>query len=111
MASNFANMPGSNCKSSLSSLLQPGFADYGSEAVAQLSDKLLRREAEYSVTAAAKAAVQQRFGLGPDLNEDDDDDYEPPSRARRHRPSGRCPRPDFRPIADDADKVKGKGKT
>eukprot|EP00873_Tetraselmis_striata_P005733 jgi/Tetstr1/425997/TSEL_016345.t1 len=48
------------------SLLKPGFADYGSEAVAQLSDELLRREAEYSVTAAAKAAVQQRFGMGPD---------------------------------------------
>eukprot|EP00873_Tetraselmis_striata_P012275 jgi/Tetstr1/432539/TSEL_021912.t1 len=28
------------------SLLKPGFADYGSEAVAQLSDELLRREAQ-----------------------------------------------------------------
>eukprot|EP00873_Tetraselmis_striata_P028992 jgi/Tetstr1/449256/TSEL_036461.t1 len=91
------------------SLLKPGFANYGSEALAQLSDELLRREAEYSVTAAAKAAVQQRFGVGPDPNEEEDDD-EPPSRARRRRPSGRRPRPDFRPTADDADKGKGKGK-
>eukprot|EP00873_Tetraselmis_striata_P002005 jgi/Tetstr1/422269/TSEL_013114.t1 len=90
------------------SLLKPGFADYGSEAVAQLSDELLRREAEYSVTAAAKAAVQQRFGVGPDPNEEEDNDDEPPSRARRRRPSGRRPRPDF--TADDADKGKGKGK-
>eukprot|EP00873_Tetraselmis_striata_P011095 jgi/Tetstr1/431359/TSEL_021050.t1 len=92
------------------SLLKPGFADYGSEAVAQLSDELLRREAEYSVTAAAKAAVQQRFGVGPDPTEEEDNDDEPPSRARRRRPSGRRPRPDFRPAADDADKGKGKGK-
>eukprot|EP00873_Tetraselmis_striata_P020643 jgi/Tetstr1/440907/TSEL_029178.t1 len=90
------------------SLLKPDFADYGSEAVAQLSDELLRREAEYSVTAAAKAAVQQRFGVGPDPNEEEDNDDEPPSRARRRRPSGRRPRPDFRPTADDADKGKGK---
>eukprot|EP00873_Tetraselmis_striata_P027249 jgi/Tetstr1/447513/TSEL_034893.t1 len=82
------------------SLLKPGFADYGSEAMAQLSDELLRREAEYSVTAAAKAAVQHRFGVGPDPNEEEDDDDEPPSRARRRRPSGRRPRPDFRPTAD-----------
>eukprot|EP00873_Tetraselmis_striata_P020903 jgi/Tetstr1/441167/TSEL_029425.t1 len=68
------------------SLLKPGFADYGSEAVAQLSDELLRREAEYSVPAAAKAAVQQRFGVGPDPNEEEEDDDEPPSRARRRRP-------------------------
>eukprot|EP00873_Tetraselmis_striata_P020906 jgi/Tetstr1/441170/TSEL_029428.t1 len=91
-------------------LLKPGFADYGSEAVAQLSDELLRREAEYSVTAAAKAAVQQRFGVGPDPNEEEEDDDEPPSRARRRRPFGRHPRQDFRPTADDADKGKGKGK-
>eukprot|EP00873_Tetraselmis_striata_P039870 jgi/Tetstr1/460134/TSEL_005450.t1 len=64
------------------SLLKPGFADYGSGAVAQLSDELLRREAEYSVTAAAKAAVQQRFGVGLDPNEEEEDDDEPPSRAR-----------------------------
>eukprot|EP00873_Tetraselmis_striata_P000745 jgi/Tetstr1/421009/TSEL_001092.t1 len=89
------------------SLLKPGFADYGSEAVAQLGDELLRREAEYSVTAAAKAAVQQRFGVGPDPNEEEDNDDEPPSRARWRRPSGRRPRPDFRPTADDADKGKG----
>eukprot|EP00873_Tetraselmis_striata_P043372 jgi/Tetstr1/463636/TSEL_008497.t1 len=44
------------------SLLKPGFADYGSEALAQLSDELFRREAEYNVIAAAKAAVQKRFG-------------------------------------------------
>eukprot|EP00873_Tetraselmis_striata_P028310 jgi/Tetstr1/448574/TSEL_035823.t1 len=92
------------------SLLKPGFADYGSEAVAQLSDELLRREAEYSVTAAAKAAVQQRFGVGPDPDEEEENDDEPPSRARRRRPSERRPRPDFRPTADDADKGKGKGK-
>eukprot|EP00873_Tetraselmis_striata_P009535 jgi/Tetstr1/429799/TSEL_019666.t1 len=58
------------------SLLKPGFADYGSEAVAQLSDELLRREAEYSVTAAAKATVQQRFGVGPDPTEEEDNDDE-----------------------------------
>eukprot|EP00873_Tetraselmis_striata_P007745 jgi/Tetstr1/428009/TSEL_018082.t1 len=92
------------------SLLKPGFADYGSEAVAQLSDELLRREAEYSVTAAAKAAVKQRFGVGPDPNGEEDNDDVPPFRARRRRPSGRRPRPDFRPTADDADKGKGKGK-
>eukprot|EP00873_Tetraselmis_striata_P005493 jgi/Tetstr1/425757/TSEL_016176.t1 len=62
------------------SLLKPGFADYGSEAVAQLSDELCA-EAEYSVTAAAKAAVQQRFGVGPDPTEEEDNDDEPPSRA------------------------------
>eukprot|EP00873_Tetraselmis_striata_P006366 jgi/Tetstr1/426630/TSEL_016907.t1 len=90
-------------------LLKPGFADYGSEAVAQLSDELLRREAEYSVTAAANAAVQRRFGVGPDPNEEEEDD-EPPFRARRRRPSGRRPRPDSRPTADDVDKGKGKGK-
>eukprot|EP00873_Tetraselmis_striata_P007083 jgi/Tetstr1/427347/TSEL_017514.t1 len=89
------------------SLLKPGFADYGSEAMAQLSGELLRREAEYSVTAVAKAAVQQRFGVGPDPNEEEEDD-EPPSRARRRRPSGRRPRSDIRPTADDADKGKGK---
>eukprot|EP00873_Tetraselmis_striata_P034924 jgi/Tetstr1/455188/TSEL_042038.t1 len=92
------------------SLLKPRFADYCPEAVAQLSDELLRREAEYSVTAAAKAAVQRRFGVGPDPNEEEEDDDEPPSRARRRRPSGRRPRPDFRPAADDADKGKGKSK-
>eukprot|EP00873_Tetraselmis_striata_P029130 jgi/Tetstr1/449394/TSEL_036489.t1 len=81
-------------------------ADYNSEAVAKLSDELLRREAEYNVTAAAKAAVQQRFEVGPYPNEDGNDDDEPPSRARRRRPSGRRPRPDFRPTADDADKAK-----
>eukprot|EP00873_Tetraselmis_striata_P021404 jgi/Tetstr1/441668/TSEL_029893.t1 len=90
------------------SLCKPGFADYGSKAVAKLSDELLRHEAEYSVTAAAKAAVQQRFGVGPDPNEEEEDDDEPPSRARRRRPSGRRPRSDFRPTADDADKGKGK---
>eukprot|EP00873_Tetraselmis_striata_P004329 jgi/Tetstr1/424593/TSEL_015118.t1 len=91
------------------SLLKPGSADYGSEAVAQLSDELLRREAEYSVTAAAKAAVPHRFGVGPDPNEEEEDDDEPPSRARRRRPSGRRPRPCIlRPTADDADKGKGK---
>eukprot|EP00873_Tetraselmis_striata_P042293 jgi/Tetstr1/462557/TSEL_007545.t1 len=92
------------------SLLKPGFADYDSEAVAQHSDELVRREAENSVTAAAKAAVQQRFGAGPNPNEEEDDDDEPPSRARQRRPSGRRTRPDFRPTADDADKGKCKGK-
>eukprot|EP00873_Tetraselmis_striata_P044167 jgi/Tetstr1/464431/TSEL_000104.t1 len=73
--------------------------------------ELLRLEAEYNVKAAAmKAAVQKRFGVGPDPNEDKEDDYEPPSRARWRWPSGRRPRPDFRHTADDADKVKGKGK-
>eukprot|EP00873_Tetraselmis_striata_P046204 jgi/Tetstr1/466468/TSEL_000977.t1 len=62
------------------SLFKPGFVDYGSEAVvAQLSDELLRREAEYNVTAAAKAAVQQRFGVGLNPNEEEEDDDEPPS--------------------------------
>eukprot|EP00873_Tetraselmis_striata_P028349 jgi/Tetstr1/448613/TSEL_035861.t1 len=53
------------------SLLKPGFADYGSEAVARLSDELLRREAEYIVTAAAKAAVQQRFDFRPTTDDAD----------------------------------------
>eukprot|EP00873_Tetraselmis_striata_P026379 jgi/Tetstr1/446643/TSEL_034165.t1 len=89
----------------------PVSRDYGSEAVAQLSDELLRREAEYGVTAAAKVAVQQRSGVGPDPNEEEEEEDEPPSsRARRRRPSGRRPRSDFRPTADDADKGKGKGK-
>eukprot|EP00873_Tetraselmis_striata_P015306 jgi/Tetstr1/435570/TSEL_024473.t1 len=61
-------------------------------------------------TVAHVAAVQQRFGVGPDSNEEEDNDDEPQSRARRRRPSGRRPRPDFRPTADDADMGKGKGK-
>eukprot|EP00873_Tetraselmis_striata_P014614 jgi/Tetstr1/434878/TSEL_023875.t1 len=76
----------------------------------RLCDELLRREAEYNVTAAAKAAVQQNFGVGPDPNENEEDNYEPPSRAHRRRFSGRRPRPDFRPTADNADKGKARAR-
>eukprot|EP00873_Tetraselmis_striata_P044984 jgi/Tetstr1/465248/TSEL_009950.t1 len=77
----------------------------------------IRLNASNDADARTKTVAQvvRRSHLKPgfadyDPNEKEDNDDEPPSRARRRRPSGRRPRPDFRPTTDDADKGKGKGK-
>eukprot|EP00873_Tetraselmis_striata_P022027 jgi/Tetstr1/442291/TSEL_030432.t1 len=49
--------------------LRPRYLEYGPPAVAALRKELLHRQAEYIVTAVAKAPVQQRFGGGPTEDE------------------------------------------